>query len=312
MQRRKEQIIKKKYNKRQLIIICLLGICTISIVFVFGRYVVNNIKNSYTKSKEFYFNSDKLDANNPSYQINNWSGVDDYLITINMNSRENNLLTSSYDIDYEISYISSNNVICQLSKTTGTIYSNTNTDFFNLIIIPNTTLNTGDKVFVEIQAKANEPYQKTIKARFTLQVGKENLSYEIVDKYNNPYLQLKITNTLSYYIVRERFDNYTVGDKITEEIYLTLSKDNRQKCHSAIVTLNFDPNYVLLDMTNTNYLNAISITNIIKDSYNYINGLTFSMEASSSVTIRFYKIDVLLDYTYPNVDNEPIINVTSM
>jgi len=270
------------------------------------------MNNFFSKSSEFYFYSDKLAENNPTYQIDNWSGVDDYTIVINMSSKENNLLANSYDIAYDITYNSSDNVICQLSKTEGIIYSNTNSDYFVLTITPNARLSTGDKVNVQIETKANSAYKKTLSANFILTVGKENLSYEIVDSKNSQYLEVNITNTLSYYTIKEQFSNYTVGDKININTYLNLSEEEKQKCYSAIVTLQFNPKDVVLDMTNSNYLFATSVNQTNVNSYNYINSITFNIEALSSTKVRFYKIDETKDYTYPIVNNESIIKVTSI
>lgn len=312
MKKGKKDRVQLKYSKKQFIIILILFIFAISSVFVFGRYVVDNVRSFYNRSKEFYFYSDKLGDDNPSYQIENWSGVDNYTITVNMNSNKNNLLSASYDIEYEISYICSSNVICQLSKERGIIYSNTNVDYFNLIITPNAGLKTGDTVFVEITAKTSMPYEKTIKGRFTLIVGQEEFSYEIVDSPNSPYLILNMTNTLSYYIIEEAFDSYAIGEKITSQTYLSLSEEKKQKCYSSKVTLTFDPNYVLFDMTSDSYLNYLTITNTTKNSYNYINSISFKVEASSSATVRFYKMNETEDYTYPNNNNQSIINVESI
>ena len=303
---------RRKYNRKQLFIACIIIIYGVSLVTILGRYAIENVSGFFSKSNEFYFNSDKLDTNNPSYQIENWSGVDNYIITVNMNSNDNNLLSASYDINYNISYSCSSNIICQLSKESGTIYSNTNTDSFNLTITPNTQLKTGDKVFVEITAKASSPYEKTLKGRFTLIVGQEQLSYEIVDEENKSYFELNITNTLSYYIIEQAFDSYSVGQKITIETYLALSDENKNKCYSTIVTLKFDPNYIVLDMTNSNYLDSTKVTNTTKNSYNYINSITFKVDAVSSAKVRFYKMDETQDYTYPIVNNDSIVTVTNI
>lgn len=318
MEKQKNKQIKyeykniKKYKVQQLIILILLIICLFSLISVFGRYVTNSFNNYYLRSKEFYFNSDKLQENNATYQINNWSGVDDYQITINMNSMENNLLYTSYDIDYEISYICSSNIICELNKQTGTIDSTTHTDFFTITVTPNAVFNTNDRVWVEITAKSTTGYDKTIKATFTLIVGKENLTYEISDSENSPYLNLKITNTLSYYQVKENFSNHTAGDKITVEEYLTLSESDKQKCYSALITLNFNPDDVLLDMTNQEYLNGTDIKTTIKNNITYITGFTFKVDAISSANIKFYKVNTSENYTYPTGDGKnPIVTVTS-
>ena len=299
---------KNKYNIKQLIIVCLLFFNLIFLVSIFGRYVVKSVNNFYARSKEFYFYSDKLDVDNPAYQIENWSGVDDYSIIINMNSYANNLLSTSYDIDYEISYFASDNIICNLSKESGIIYGDRKTDFFTLTNTPNTTLKTGDNVFVEITAKATTPYEKTIKGRFTLIVGQEQLTYEIQDVANRPYLEVNITNTLSYYIVQEAFDTYAVGDKITRDTYLELLQTNKEKCYSAIITINFDTDYLLMDMTNEAFASSISTTNINKNGYTYINSITFKIDALSSKKVRFYKVDETQDYTN---NNSEIITITN-
>ena len=139
-----------------------------------------------------------------------------------MNSRKNNIQVASYDISYDIRYTCSDNAICQLSKTSGVISKDTNTDFFNLTITPNTQLETGDRVTVEIEATSTSNYKKTIKGKFTLVVGQENLTYQITDAPDEPYMNLRITNTLSYYVVRQSFDNYTVNQKRLEYLEKTI------------------------------------------------------------------------------------------
>ena len=307
----KERKSKSIYKKQQIIIILVLALCFITLVSAFGRYVLNGINNFFVRTKEFYFYSDKLKENSPIYQIDNWTGIDPYTITVNMNSMENNLKKATYDISYDITYECTSNATCQLSKTSGIIPATSNSDYFNLVITPNTGLTTGDKVTVVITATSSSRYTKTLSARFTLVVGQESLSYEIVDSESNQYLDLNITNTLSYYKVETAFDSYHVGDRIDVDTYLTLSDANKAKCYSALITLSFDPNEVLLDMTNTNYLNAISTTTTNIDGSNYINGMTFKVEPISSAVVRFYKIDVSKDYTYPIINSTSIIGVTA-
>lgn len=309
----KKSIIKK-YNLKQIIILFVLVVFAISFVSVLARYVLKRVNNFYTTSKEFYFDSDKLKEDNPVYQLENWPGVDPYTLTINMNSYGNNLLKTSYDIDYQISYSCSNNALCQISKqdNKGKISANTNSDFFNLVITPNTTLKPGNVVSVTVEASTEEPYKKTLKARFYLIVGDDDFSYEITDEAGSQYLELRVTNTISYYKVKEAFDNYNVNDRINTETYLELTDENKQKCYSTMVNLVFNPDDILLDMTNTNYLNADNITNTIKNNYNYITGIEFKMDPLSSAVVRFYKVDVTKDYTYPNTTGQaPIITVTN-
>ena len=301
----------KTYQKKQIIIILIILLCSLSFVIVFGRYVTNSVNDFFLRSKEFYFFSDKLSEKRDVFQVDNWSGVDDYTIVVNMNSRKNNIQVATYDIAYDIKYTCSNNAICQLSKTSGVISKEDNTDSFNLTIIPNTQLQTGDKVTVEIEATSKTSYTKTIKGKFTLVVGKENLTYQITDKPNNPYMDLRITNTLSYYIVDEAFGDYEKKDKIDIDTYLELSNQDKAKCYSNVVTMAFDPNEILIDITNENYQKATNVTTTVIDQKSYINSITLPIDAISSADIRFYKKDTSQDYTYPNVNSESVVEVTT-
>ena len=49
-----------------------------------------------------------------------------------------------------------------------------------------------------------------------------------------------------------------------------------------------------------------------KELYNYINQISFKMEAISSTKVRFYKIDATKDYTYPIKNPTSIITVTNI
>lgn len=290
-------------------IIFLFASLFLTIITVLGRYVTKSLNDFYLESQEFYFNSDKLTKNGADYQINNWSGVEDYQITINMDSRENNLKFASYDIGYNINYTCSSNIICQISKTEGIIHSSTNTDYFTLTITPNTTFENGDVAWVEITTTSNGEYIKELSAMFTFVVGQENITYQIEDSSNSPYLELNITNTQSYYIVDIPFDSYTQGQRINVSTYINLSEENKEKCYSGELTLSFDPNEVQIDMTDKDYLNAESISSIELNGYQYINEIVIKVEALSSENIRFYKTDNTKDYTYPIANTTPVIHV---
>ena len=303
--------MKQKRKIKQIIIIIGILLCVGSLVIVLGRYVTNSINNFFIKSKTFYFQSDKLTEKNPTFQVENWSGVDDYTITVNMNSRKNNIEVATMDIGYDIKYKCSSNAICQLNKESGIIKKETNTDFFNLTITPNKQLQTGDKVIVEIEATSNTGYKKTIKGKFVLVVGQEKLTYQITDAKEKPYMNLRITNTLSYYIVDQAFDSYTINQRIDIDSYLELSNDKKSKCHSAIVTISFDPNYILIDNTGESYINSINKKTVQINGETYINEITIPIDAISSKDLRFYKVDVSQNYTYPNNNNQSIVTITS-
>lgn len=301
-----------KYRKKQIILVLIILIIIISLVVIFGRFITNSINNFFLRSGEFYFESDKLSEEGTTLQVDNWSGVDDYTFTININTRKNNIETATYDIPYEVKYSASDNVICNLSKENGIIYASNNSDSFTITITPNTQLRTGDKVTIDLEVISTGEYKKTLKGKFILVVGQENISYEITDEKLNQYLELSITNTLSYYTVRENFDSYNVGDRIDVDTYLNLSQENKNKCYSGEIKLEFNPNEVLLDMTSEIYNEAKNIETSNIDGNTYIRSFTINIDAISSVDIRFYKVDVTKDYTYPNNNNNSVIEVTSI
>jgi len=267
-------MIKKHMSiKKKIILVCVLVIA-LSFVSVFAKYVLDKYNAFYSKSKEFYFSSDKLAENTPTYKIENWLGTNSYTINISLSSWENELLHTPYDINYSISLSNvSDEILCNLSKTSGTISSSVGKDNINITVTPNTPLSVGDVVSFQVTATVTEPYTKTIGAKFYLTVGSEKVSYEVIDSANSPYLELNVSNTLS---------------------------------QSVDVVLSFNPSTVLLDMTNDNYLSATNITNTTIGAYNYVNGFKFSLNSMTSTKVRFYKVDTSKDYT-----NTSVITVTT-
>ncbi len=301
--------MKKKFKlKKSVYVFIAVGLVLIILGSTYGRYIYLELKEYYLSTKNFYFNSDKLTVDRAIYQVENWSGVDSYNISINLNSYKNNLEVCDSDITYELTYFCSNNVNCHLSKEGGTIFTATNTDNVVATLTPITSLSEGDTAFIEVTAQSTAPYRKTIKARFILNVATVGLSYEIEDKVNRPYLNFNITNTLDYYTIVTPFGSYNAGDKIDISTYSNLSNENKLKCKSALITLTFDPNTVVLDMTSEYYLNATNYTTTTINGNEYINSITFNVEAISSAQVKFYKIDATRNYTYPITNNSSIIS----
>lgn len=296
-------------KKVKIIVFSIFFLAFISLIPTLGRYVGNEIRNFYLSSKNFYFNSDKLEQNGIVYQVENWSGVDSYDVTFNMNSYKNNTVYSETDISYNITYKCSDNVTCTITKTEGIIYADKHTDSFTVTITPINPLNDDEKAWIEVEATSTSPYKKTLKGKFNVVVGKMGLSYEINDEVNSTYFEVAVTNTLDYYTARTAFGNYKVGDKIDMNTYLSFTEEEKSYCSSSIVTINFDPKEALLDMTSTAYLNALTTTEQTIDNYTYINSLSFKVDALSSYKVKFYKVDSTKNYTYPFENNESIVEV---
>ena len=286
--------------KRKILIVLIILLC-LPISFTLGRFVYNKVLDLYFTSKNFFFESDKLTVDGAIYSLDYWNGVDPYNVVINLNSFKNNKLKSNSDITYEINYTCSSEIICNTTKDKGTIYSDTNTDSLTITMTPNSTFKDGDSVVLKVEAKSLSPYEKTLSAEFELVVGKYGLSHEIVDNENDIYLEFKVTNTLDYYTVKESFEGYSVGDRISSDDYASLSTLNKDKCASAIVTLKFDPNVIYTDNNNSTFLNAYNVKTEKINNYDYINGFTFKMDSTSSTVVKFYKKDVSKDYTLADV-----------
>lgn len=304
-------------NKKKTILFVLAIIAGLIFSFTLARYAYKEIKHYFVRTNKFYFNSDKLSESGSNIEMTNWSGVGQYTVKFNMNSYDNRFLRSDDDIEYDISFTCSSNVTCSIenNKTNGTISKETNTDDFTIVItVPSDTiLHDRDAIELKVETTSTTPYVKKLFGTFRLVVGHYGLSYEIEDSKNNPYLNVRVTNTLDYYVVREAFDSYDVGAQIDIDTYQVLSNVNKAKCASSIITLRFDPNKVLLDMTSEIYENAVKNGLTIEheqiNGYDYIKTISFKIDAMSSSTIKFYKVDVSKDYTYPNGDNNSIIEV---
>lgn len=298
--------VRKFSSKKYLIIViglCLLGA---SLTFSLARFVYTKVLDFYFSSKHFYFESDKLTVKEASYLLDHWNGVDPYNIVINVNSFKNNSLKSNTDISYNISYNCSSTVICDSNKNSGIIYSSSNTDSFIVTMTPNATFKDNDSVTMEIMAETTKPYKKKLSAQFKFVVGVYGLGHEITDSSGSPYLEVKVTNTLNYYTVREAFDNYNVNDRIDEATYSNLSEMNKAKCVSAKINFEFNPNTVYVDNNSTSFLNSYDRKSIMIDKYEYVSNFSFDMESSSSTIIRLYKRDASKDYS----NNSDVVTVS--
>ncbi len=341
--RKKTRIRRKNNGYRKLLMLLILLFIIVALIRIiipasvtFSRYVYSKVRSYYLNSKEFYFNSDKLAVDTAYFEASNWSGVDLYEITINMNSRKNNLEMSKVNIDYRISYEYS------AFKSDGTEYENSedmldftiskdvaldgyaygtilqsanNKDYFDISIKPkqNVTLNNNDYIFITVTAESLSPYKQTLVGEFKIIVGSIGMSYKIEDSNYSPYLEVIVTNTLDYYTVDTAFGTYAAGSNITIAEYNALSAEQKANCHSMIITLDFNPNDVVIDTTTNMYLVAAATgetEDVLKNGYDYIDQISFKVDAEESKVVKFYKIDASQNYTYPQGASTPIVSVS--
>ena len=280
----------KRKNRRRTKRINPIFVLILFVVLIFftpkfvstARYVYNIVHEYYLSSKDFYFSSDKLSINHTEYEItNNWSGAETYLITVNMSSKKNDMAFTESDISYNITYTCSENISCSLNKTSSTIIgtgnNGVNEDSFTISINPagGSALSEGELAWVDIVATSTSPYSQTISGKLILEVGSSDITYEIIDTANQPYLTVNITNSQS------------IG---------------------ANVKLSYNPETVLLDMTGKFYLNSTNNTTQQINGFDYLNSVTSFVESLSTTTVKFYKVDSTQNYSFNSMSTgTPVI-----
>lgn len=345
--RKKTRIRRKNNGIKKLIIFLILLFILIQLLIrvivpasvTLSRYVYAAIRTFYLNSKEFYFNSDKLSMTTSYFESDNWSGVSEYEVTVNMNSKNNANEVSQVDINYNIEYeyavyssdgteydddlidfyITGLENVSDGEAISRTIFVDSNNmDSFDFSITPKTDANlqNDDYVFVKITATATSPYVSTLTGEFKIIIGRLGMSYKIEDEAYSPYMEVIVTNTLDYYVVDEAFGTHSQDDQLTISEYVDLTDEEKEKCHSMYIDLSFDPNIVLLDTTSEIYLVAQNNSDYLTyediDGYTYVNSIRFKIDAEESKVIKFYKVTAAEDYTYPNTNgDEPKVNVTS-
>lgn len=301
----------RKHKKKSIIILVVL-VMILSIGLVFGRYIHNILNQYILETKGFYFNSSILNVNGKNFVINNWDGVNSYTLTIDLNNRKNAERYTKTDIAYDIDVNCPNTVTCTLSKSSGIIRPNDETDSYQIVVTPRQNFYEGDTVRVETSVTSSSPYEKTMSAAYTIGVEKSDFSYEIEDSANAKFLIIRFLNSISYYEVEEAFGDYDVGDQVSLDDYSDLTDSEKSKCFSAKVTVTFDPHDLFVDMTNDLFLHRLN-TNYQEQTINghqYVSRFSFKVNASSSSEIMFYKDDITQNYTYPIVNPTSIIQVS--
>lgn len=277
---------EKKLNKVKVGITIFLIVLVITIA-VFGRYIYNNAREAYFTAKQFFFTSDLLTLDNQTYTYENWGGIDVYEINVDLYSYANTLLRLDYDLNYEISCeaLQPTKIKCGINsadgptKTNGIIYATTNVSKVTIFVTPLTQINKGEVVTVAIRASTQEPYKKEISCEVSLKVQEvtEN-TYEIEDVVNRNYAVLKLVN----------------------------AQDTALQ-----YTLTFDPRELRLDLNDEIYVNKISAETTTISGNEYVNKIVFNMDAEAAKNIKFYKVDMSQDYTYPSGETSPAIDVAT-
>ena len=300
--------ILKNNKLTKLLIIILLVILVGLESATFAKYVIEKVSDYFVTSKNFYFNSNILKEDNPHYKINNWSGLGEFTISFDLTSKNNNYVYTDYDISYETSVKCPDDVICSIDKPNGTIYATTHIDNVVVTVVPTRLYTEGEKIDIELAATSKEPYTKKISAVFEYIVGKSGATFEINDTRNRPYLLLNVTNAINNCTIIEAFDTYKKGDILDSSKYLSLSAQNKEKCASQKITVEFDPNTILLD-TVGEIINKSNYSTTEINGIKYINKLEYYIGPASTIDVKFYKNDATIKYAYETLLANNIMKV---
>lgn len=295
----------RKHRKFSTFVMSILIIFLILSV-VFARYIYNIINNYILETKHMYFYSSVLDVNGKNFSIQNWDGFEPYHFTVDLRNYKNDDRRSDVDIPYTISITCDDTkVTCTTTKGSGaTLAHTTDSDSFIVDVVPKqgVTLTEDDVIKVTTTVTTTSPYKKVIYGSYNIGIEKANFSYSVEDSAGSLYAKLILKNTLSVYEVKTAFtqggNTYNVGDKITADVYETLSDANKANCFSAIVTISFDTSKIKVDVTNHYYLTRLTNNGYTTttDANGFINGFSFKMGPSSTSELLFFKDDVSQNY----------------
>ena len=273
---------KRKINKIKVSIITIILILLFTAI-AFGRYITTTKQDMYATSKKFFFTSDKLDVDTPTFDVSNWTGLGEYIIKFELKSSKNTLEKVDYDLDYSIDCETPGNKINYSinngpinTQYNGIIYKSTNNNSISIKINPLVELKKGENVNLVVRARSKTPYKKEISARFVIKPNGKKMDYIIEDVPNQNYLTLMLSN---------------------------------KNTVDTIFSIEFDPNILRIDSNNSAMEKAKSITTIRIGENDYVNKVEFILTKETSKKIKFYKVDKRNDYTYPNDTNTSVIKI---
>lgn len=268
-------------HRKYLIIIFLSTLALMVVYFgtTYAKYVYKEAHNYYLQSKGFYFTSDYLDVNTKQTVNNYWDGSSVYF---NIKNNINESIVTDYDINYKVKCTTNNanatcnlngsgkneidgvlklNAVCENNTSDGVdtstfTYEECSSNGYtwnNKVVSEEMYFDiVGDdisRVNVNLEISSISPYKKTLVGKFILNKAKTTTDIDIKYKDYSEYGILNLRNN-----------------------------SNTTKC----VVVSFDPNNLLVNEYNT----AKSYT---KNSDNYIDSLTISINSSSSANYKFYK-----------------------
>ncbi len=304
--------VKKFIIRHRNIALLITIVLVLPLGYSLAKFVLTEIHEFFFSSKDYYFTSNRLAENNPGFQVDNWSGVENITVEFALKSQKNDYLLADYDIPYNIVIDCEDDVMCTTNDSPGVIYKDSgNQKIITITAVPQRTFREGESTVIAVSATSEAPYVKTISATFEYVVTRKSVTYDITDSVKSAYMLTSITIAVSSCKVTEDFGNYRVGEDLDVTVFRTLSPQDQRKCVSQTITIGFDPNVLLFDNTAELLKNATYTTTNI-GGVSYINSITFVMNPLTSLDVKFYKVDINQDYSYKYGYGTSIITFNSV
>ena len=207
---------KPKKKALSVFSVCMLVflVCAIGLsAFVWAKYISEEAKDTVVAAKSFYFESDLLSTDRPTYTL----APGTQSITIRLKNHADALRFSDVNISYKVTATG------QTAKT-GTLTGGKNSD----VDITFDKLSAGSYI---VTAEATSPYSKILSATFVIPAEAGNIQYSVSDAKNSPVLQVKVWS-----------NDYSGNVKLSwpSAIYPDNTDPLLKNVTGTSVTLNFD------------------------------------------------------------------------
>lgn len=205
---------KMKKKKNPIFILALIVLTSITI-YTFAKYVIEISDIHIQTAKQFYFNSDTLQVENPTYLLYDWNGEDIYTIEINLRNYQDSLRYTNENIEYKIEATSGNenvSITTSLTNNAGTLQGGSEAEESISIDVESIAkVNEGEFIEVFVTANATSPYEKTLKATFRIYVQKtDKYEAKLLHEDNLQYANLFIENKDEVSNITIKYDNTKV------------------------------------------------------------------------------------------------------
>ena len=294
--------MQRKFKKKYLLIF-LLAIGSISLIalgITYAKYASNSIWNYYLGSKGFYFTSDALGMQTVKNVNTLWDGE---AVAFSLTNQENDLVSTEYDITYQVTCTvlndENNEYSCTLNDTNSNTFSGTLSSYETCINYKNDGMDVSNYLQSECEINGYTWQKEAALKDMTFKVTKkdgspvEEATVKIEATSTEPYkktisgtFELRKDPTLAGTISLQ-----AVKDGVLNNLFVTNSY-NEEKC----ISISWNPDQYRLDEEKENF-----------DSYTtndqgYINSVTFKMNPKYTKKIYFYGTNLtqeinVADYT---------------